>query len=60
MFVKITEVSVILLQETNFKEPLRIFSEDELNKMKLRYYNAEMHRASFVLPRFAQRAFNAL
>jgi spermidine synthase len=43
-------------QETNFKEPLRIFSEDELDQMKLRYYNADVHRAAFVLPRFARKA----
>ncbi|XP_054269885.1 spermidine synthase isoform X2 [Macrosteles quadrilineatus] len=46
-------------KEINFKEPLRIFSEDELDKMKLRYYNADVHRAAFVLPRFAQKALDA-
>jgi len=49
-----------LNQETNFKEPLRIFSDEDLDKMKLRYYNADVHRAAFVLPRFARRALTAL
>lgn len=42
--------------ETNFKEPLRIFTEEELNLMSLRYYSPEIHRAAFVLPRFADKA----
>ncbi|XP_063216671.1 uncharacterized protein LOC134527697 [Bacillus rossius redtenbacheri] len=41
--------------KTNFKEPLRIFTNDELEKMNLRYYSSEIHRASFVLPRFAEK-----
>ncbi|XP_022185494.1 spermidine synthase [Nilaparvata lugens] len=41
---------------TNFKEPVRIFSETELEKMELRYYSPEIHRAAFVLPRFAEKA----
>lgn len=47
---------IILFQETNFKEPLRIFSEDELEKMKLRYYTPEIHRSAFIHPRFAEKA----
>uniref|UniRef100_A0A1B6GPL0 Spermidine synthase n=1 Tax=Cuerna arida TaxID=1464854 RepID=A0A1B6GPL0_9HEMI len=47
-----------LNQETNFKEPLRIFSEEELDQMGLRYYSAEVHRAAFSLPRFAQQALS--
>ncbi|KAJ9587324.1 hypothetical protein L9F63_019151 [Diploptera punctata] len=45
-----------LSQETNFKEPLRILSENELDAFNLRYYSPEVHRAAFVLPRFAQKA----
>ncbi|RZF31951.1 hypothetical protein LSTR_LSTR012421 [Laodelphax striatellus] len=44
------------IERTNFKEPVRIFSEMELEKMGLRYYSPEIHRAAFVLPRFAQKA----
>lgn len=36
------------------KEPSRSWSEDQSNSM--RYYTPEMHKASFVLPKFAQDA----
>jgi len=39
--------------ETIFDEPVRTFKSEELDKMNLRYYSSDMHRASFVLPRFA-------
>ncbi|KAL1115907.1 hypothetical protein AAG570_006196 [Ranatra chinensis] len=41
---------------TEFNEPVRVFSEDELDNMKLRYYSPEVHRAAFALPRFAKKA----
>lgn len=41
--------------ETNFRQPLRKYSEQELDDMELRYYNAEIHSASFVLPQFAKK-----
>ncbi|KAL1994087.1 hypothetical protein VTN49DRAFT_2756 [Thermomyces lanuginosus] len=37
------------------REPLRRWSKEEEEKL-CRYYNAEMHRASFVLPNFARKA----
>ncbi|PSN53273.1 Spermidine synthase [Blattella germanica] len=36
--------------------PVRIFSEAELEAFELRYYSPEVHRAAFVLPRFAKKA----
>lgn len=36
------------------EEPVRIFNGDELKRMNLRYYNDEVHRASFVLPNFVK------
>lgn len=52
------ETSFFILQETNFKEPLRIFSETELDSFNLHYYSAEVHKAAFVLPRFARKALD--
>ncbi|XP_021914949.1 spermidine synthase isoform X3 [Zootermopsis nevadensis] len=49
-----------LSPETNFKEPLRIFSETELDSFNLHYYSAEVHRAAFVLPRFAKKALDEI
>jgi len=40
---------------TKFDEPLRTFTDEECEKMNLRYYSSEIHRASFVLPRFAKK-----
>jgi len=42
-------------EATVFEEPLKTFTEEELDEMKLRYYSAEMHRSAFVLPRFAKK-----
>jgi spermidine synthase len=45
----------IYFQDTNFSEPLRVFTEKELDDLKLRYYNADIHRAAFILPQFAKK-----
>ncbi|EXF82714.1 spermidine synthase [Colletotrichum fioriniae PJ7] len=39
----------------NVKEPLRKWSAEEEDKL-CRYYNADIHKASFVLPNFAKKA----
>eukprot|EP00118_Oscarella_pearsei_P026557 m.310088 g.310088 ORF g.310088 m.310088 type:complete len:290 (+) comp49483_c0_seq1:16-885(+) len=39
--------------ETNFKVALKSLAEEDVKKMGLRYYNADMHKKSFVLPQFA-------
>jgi spermidine synthase len=54
------DIYVFILQETNFKEPLRIFSEAELDSFNLHYYSAEVHKAAFVLPRFAKKALDEI
>ncbi|SAL98694.1 hypothetical protein [Absidia glauca] len=41
--------------ETNFREPLRKFTPEQENSL-LRYYNADIHKAAFVLPQFAKKA----
>lgn len=51
----IIHLFLIYLQETNFKEPLRIINPEEQEQLKLRYYSPEIHRASFVLPRFVKK-----
>ncbi|XP_071840470.1 spermidine synthase-like [Apostichopus japonicus] len=43
--------------ETNFKEPVREWGESQTKLHKLRYYNSAIHRAAFVLPEFARKAF---
>ncbi|XP_078407520.1 spermidine synthase-like [Cetorhinus maximus] len=44
--------------ETSFREPVRQLSAEEVDRMQLKYYNADMHRAAFVLPEFARKALN--
>ncbi|KAJ5097091.1 spermidine synthase [Penicillium angulare] len=42
----------------NVREPVRTWSREEEDKL-CRYYNQDVHRASFVLPNFARKALNA-
>lgn len=46
----------ISFQETDFKMPTKIFSDNELDHMKLKYYDEQVHRAAFILPRFIAKA----
>ena len=46
---------LIALQETKFDNPVTEFTEDQLEKFQLRYYNADIHRTAFVLPQFAKK-----
>jgi spermidine synthase len=41
--------------KANLRLPLRSWTPEEEAKL-LRYYNSEIHKASFVLPTFAQQA----
>jgi spermidine synthase len=41
----------------NVKEPLRTWSREEEERL-CRYYNQDIHRASFILPNFARKALN--
>ncbi|KAI2790812.1 Spermidine synthase [Penicillium oxalicum] len=42
----------------NVREPVRSWTREEEEKL-CRYYNADIHRASFVLPNFARKALGA-
>lgn len=45
---------------TKFREPVRTFTDEEVDKMGLKYYNSEIHRASFVLPHFARKKLESI
>ncbi|KYM80786.1 Spermidine synthase [Atta colombica] len=47
-----------LTEQTNFAEPMKIFSGKDLDRMSLMYYNDKVHRAAFALPRFVEKALN--
>ncbi|RLU20051.1 hypothetical protein DMN91_006657 [Ooceraea biroi] len=44
--------------QTDLTTPLKIFSEEELNRMEMKYYDDKIHRAAFVLPRFVKKELN--
>uniref|UniRef100_G3NVJ1 Spermidine synthase n=1 Tax=Gasterosteus aculeatus aculeatus TaxID=481459 RepID=G3NVJ1_GASAC len=44
--------------ETNFLKPMRELSKEERKSMNLKYYNPEIHKASFILPEFAKKVLN--
>lgn len=48
--------------KTNFPQPLKTFSDEEIEQMNFKCYNTEFHSACFVLPQFARKALelNAL
>lgn len=45
-----------LNSQSNFAEPMRIFNEEDLDRMEIKYYNDKVHRAAFVLPRFIEKS----
>lgn len=46
-------------ENTKFRDPVRKFSDDELESMQLRYYNSDIHQAAFIMPRFAQKMLSS-
>ncbi|XP_055626818.1 spermidine synthase [Toxorhynchites rutilus septentrionalis] len=44
-----------LNESTKFNEPLKTFTTEELDAMKMRYYSTEIHKCAFTLPRFAAK-----
>ncbi|XP_065837121.1 spermidine synthase-like [Oscarella lobularis] len=45
--------------DIRFEEPLRKITNEEINAMGLKYYNTDVHRASFVLPEFTRKILAA-
>lgn len=43
-------------KEVNLKKPHTVFTDEEVDKLNLRYYNTEIHSAAFVLPNFVKKA----
>lgn len=42
-------------ENVNLKNPCYRFTESQIDQLKLRYYNHEVHGAAFVLPNFIRR-----
>uniref|UniRef100_A0AC35U7I6 PABS domain-containing protein n=1 Tax=Rhabditophanes sp. KR3021 TaxID=114890 RepID=A0AC35U7I6_9BILA len=45
-------------KERDLSIPAREISDEEADKMGLRFYNSQIHRAAFVLPQFVKKALN--
>lgn len=39
-------------------EPIHRYSKSDIEKLGFKYYTSDVHKASFVLPRFAEKALN--
>ena len=37
-----------------FENPVRVLSQSQVKEMKLKFYNTDIHRASFALPQFVK------
>ncbi|XP_055534366.1 spermidine synthase isoform X2 [Wyeomyia smithii] len=44
-----------LNENTKLNEPSKVFSSEEVDRLKLRYYTTEIHRTAFTLPRYAAK-----
>ncbi|XP_063613641.1 spermidine synthase-like [Penaeus indicus] len=42
-------------ENTNFREPVTVWDLEAAEKMNLKYYNSDIHRASFIMPTFMRR-----
>ena len=38
------------MKNKKFSEPVNVFDEKTVDEFELKYYNSDIHRASFVLP----------
>lgn len=45
--------------DTNFRQPVRKYSSEEVDAIGWKYYNTELHTASFAVPQFAKKLFVA-
>lgn len=45
-------------KDVNVRKPVRFEWDDEFVSENLKYYNAKIHEASFVLPNFADKILN--
>ena len=50
-FIKV----VLSLQAIDVRTPVRMISESDADRMQLRYYNGEVHKAAFILPHAMQK-----
>ncbi|ESO88834.1 hypothetical protein LOTGIDRAFT_218994 [Lottia gigantea] len=41
--------------KANFRKPVRCISQQEVDDMSLKYYNTDIHKASFILPEFVRK-----
>ena len=47
--------SITTHQDTVFEDPVRKLSAEEEEEMGLKYYDSDIHKAAFTLPRFTRK-----
>ncbi|XP_066915640.1 spermidine synthase-like [Clytia hemisphaerica] len=47
-----------LEKDKDFRTPLHVFTEEEMDQMNLKYYNQDMHTGAFALPTFVKKKLN--
>lgn len=45
-------------ENRKLNEPIHRYTKIDTDKLGFRYYTSDVHQAAFVLPRFAEKAFN--
>ena len=48
----------IIFQNSQLRRPCRVLTAKQEEDWNLKYYNSEVHGASFVLPQFARKIVN--
>ena len=43
-----------LHKNKHFSDPVHTFDDDMIEKLKLKYYNSDLHRSAFILPTFCR------
>ncbi|CAB0006776.1 unnamed protein product [Nesidiocoris tenuis] len=43
--------------DISFKDPVQTFSDEELDRLNMKYYTSDVHRAAFALPKFINDTF---
>ena len=48
----------VYFQNSQLRRPCRVLTAKQVEEWNLKYYNSEVHSASFVLPQFAKKIVN--
>ena len=55
VFLLFSDDLTFYMQDTKFNEPVRVFTDEEMDKLSLQFYNLDVHRAAFAWPQFLRK-----